>query len=158
MIICRIEGFTRVLGKSQGYIGLPVKDIILRDPDNGKVMEAMETAWEPTPSELESLCKGQKVKIRLLCPHFIPIIVRVGESEPEQEFKLMPYEESKTFDSVAQMEVAMINTYCSLTPEQLSLIEKGENIRVIIPGSSHPPIMLEVAEQPETLEQGHQNA
>ncbi len=61
MQIGRIEGCTRVLGKSQGYLGLPLRDITINDSVNGPDTPAMETAWFPTPAELEAISAGAPV-------------------------------------------------------------------------------------------------
>ena len=66
MIIARIEGFTRELGKSQGYRGLPVKDETIVDGATGQTVNAMTTAWEPTPQELAMLNAGGKVHLQVL--------------------------------------------------------------------------------------------
>jgi hypothetical protein len=52
MQIGRIEGTTRVLGRSQGYLGLPVRDEVITCAVGGEGTPAMTTAWHPTPAEL----------------------------------------------------------------------------------------------------------
>lgn len=68
-----IDGFTRILGRSQGYIGLPVKDTIVED------CYAMQTLWEPTPDELERLNRGKGILITMLTVEHPPIKVEVQE-------------------------------------------------------------------------------
>ncbi|MBA9070250.1 hypothetical protein FHR71_004016 [Methylobacterium sp. RAS18] len=48
MQIGRIEGCTRVLGKSQGYLGLPIRDEVITCTVGGPKTPAMTTAWLPT--------------------------------------------------------------------------------------------------------------
>ena len=72
MIIKRIEGSNRVLGKSQGYLGLPVRDDTLEDGT-----PVMVTAWEPTPDELESIAAGGAIYVRILGRQHPPISVEV---------------------------------------------------------------------------------
>lgn len=48
MHIGRIEGATRVLGKSQGYLGLPIRDEVVNCTVGGEGTPAMVTAWLPT--------------------------------------------------------------------------------------------------------------
>lgn len=79
MIIGRIPGATRVLGKSQGYLGLPIRDEIIDEGVNGPGTPAMVTAWEPTPDELDRLAKGAPVHVRILGHVHPPIMVDVGE-------------------------------------------------------------------------------
>ena len=52
MLIGRIHGATRVLGKSQGYLGLPLRDEVRNTTVDGERTPAMVTAREPTPDEL----------------------------------------------------------------------------------------------------------
>lgn len=61
MLHNRIVGTTRVLGKSQGYLGLHVRDI-----DMGGY-SAIQTSWSPTPDELARLNEGKPLILTLLC-------------------------------------------------------------------------------------------
>lgn len=84
MQIAMIENHTRVCGKSQGFLGLPIRDELVEVPGFG-ICNQMTTAWTPTPDELERLSKGACVHIKLLGenPTFgplpMPMIVEVGE-------------------------------------------------------------------------------
>lgn len=80
MISARIEGATRRLGKSQGYIGLAVRDERINSTVDGPDTPCMVTAWEPTPDELASLAAGGLVYIRILGTVHPPILVEVGKS------------------------------------------------------------------------------
>ncbi len=73
MIAARIAGTTRVLGKSQGYLGLPVRD----SKRDGQ--PSMTTAWEVTPGEFLKLQDGAHIEITILGNAHPPIIVTVGE-------------------------------------------------------------------------------
>lgn len=86
MQIGRILGATRILGKAQGYMGLPVRDeaITVRDETinctvDGEGTPSMVTAWLPTPKELEALNAGASVHVRILGTVHPPIMVDVGE-------------------------------------------------------------------------------
>lgn len=79
MQIGRIKGCTRVLGKSQGYMGLPVRDETINCTVGGEQTPAMVTAWHPTPKELEALNAGAPVHVRLIGTGHPPILVEVGE-------------------------------------------------------------------------------
>ncbi len=72
MIAAMIGGCTRVLGKSQGYNGLPVRD----EKHNGSPV--MTTAWEPTPAEVEAIVAGAKIEIVIMGTTHPPILVTVG--------------------------------------------------------------------------------
>jgi hypothetical protein len=79
MQIGRIKGATRLLGKSQGYLGLPVRDELINDAVNGENTPAMVTAWFPSPRELAALNAGAPVHVRILGTGHPPIMVEVGE-------------------------------------------------------------------------------
>lgn len=78
MHIGRIEGATRVLGKSQGYLGLPIRDETINCTVGGERTPAMVTAWLPTPEELVLLNAGASVHVRILGTGHPPIMVDVG--------------------------------------------------------------------------------
>lgn len=80
MQIGRIHGATRVVGKSQGYFGLPIRDGVINDAVNGPNTPTMTTAWLPTPKELEALNAGAAVHVRILGTVHPPIMVEVGET------------------------------------------------------------------------------
>lgn len=79
MMIKRIPGATRVLGKSQGYFGLPVLDQEVFDQVSGKSHPTMSTAWEPDPRELDRLRRGGNVHVQIFGQAHPPIILTVGE-------------------------------------------------------------------------------
>lgn len=79
MQIGMIQGATRVLGKSQGYLGLPVRDVLINETVNGPDTPAMETAWLPTPKEIEAIQRGAPVILRVLGAAHPPVMVEVGE-------------------------------------------------------------------------------
>ena len=85
MQIGRIEGATRVLGKQQGYLGLPLRDGLVDCPVNGSRTPAMTTAWMPTPEELAALAAGASVHVSLLGTAHPPILVDVGEPPKEPD-------------------------------------------------------------------------
>lgn len=78
MIAAMIEGMTRVCGKAQGYLGLPLRDEVIDSDVTGPNTPCMVTAWEPTPSELERLNAGAKVHIRIIGTTPAPMMVTVG--------------------------------------------------------------------------------
>jgi hypothetical protein len=83
MIIAHIEGATRICGKAQGYLGLPLRDEVIDDKVNGEGTPAMVTAWTPTPEELAALNAGACVHVRILGSVPPPMMVLVGPA-PEQ--------------------------------------------------------------------------
>lgn len=73
-----IEGATRIVGRSQGYLGLPIRDEIVDCPVNGPQTPAMVTAWKPTPAELEALNAGASIHVRILGKVPPPMNLSVG--------------------------------------------------------------------------------
>lgn len=78
MIIAMIERATRICGKSQGFLGLPIRDEMV-DDNAGGICNSMITAWTPTPEELERLKAGANVHVRILGSMPMPMKVEVGE-------------------------------------------------------------------------------
>lgn len=74
-----ITGATRIIGKSQGCKGLPIRDEVIDEAVNGPGTPAMVTAWLPTPKELAALNAGAAVRVRILGQIHPPIMVDVGE-------------------------------------------------------------------------------
>ena len=73
-----IEGATRIVGKSQGYMGLPIRDESINCSVNGPETPSMVTAWLPTPAELAALNAGAAVHVRILGCVPPPMNVVVG--------------------------------------------------------------------------------
>lgn len=80
MQIGMISGCTRIIGKAQGYLGLPVRDIIVNDTVNGPETPAMETAWLPTPDEIAAIAAGAPIILRILGANHPPVMLDVGEA------------------------------------------------------------------------------
>lgn len=72
MIAAMIEGVTRVCGKAQGYLGLPVRDEL------DGTWPCMVTAWTPSPVELVAINAGASVHVLILGVTPPPIRVEVG--------------------------------------------------------------------------------
>ena len=62
MIPKAIEGATRRIGKSQGFLGLALRDMTLEDGQ-----PVMCSAWEPTPDEIAKIAAG--------VPNFILLVL-----------------------------------------------------------------------------------
>lgn len=75
MMIKRIAGCTRVLGKSQGYLGLPIRDEVMNDSVTGPQTPVMVTAWEPTPDELAVLNAGGTIYLRIVGTGHPPVMM-----------------------------------------------------------------------------------
>jgi hypothetical protein len=74
-----IEGATRVLGKSQGYLGLPLRDVVINCTVGGPGTPAMETAWLPTPDEIAAIVQGAPIILRVLGTQHPPVMIEVGK-------------------------------------------------------------------------------
>lgn len=79
MEIGRIKGCTRVLGKSQGYYGLPIRDERMNDTVTGPDTPVMVTAWMPTPDELAAINAGAPIHLRIVGTAHPPCMMTVGE-------------------------------------------------------------------------------
>jgi hypothetical protein len=79
MQIGRIEGATRVLGQSQGYLGLPVRDEMI-ECDVGGFTPAMTTAWLPTQEEIDAIVAGAPIYLRILGTGHPPVMLMVGQA------------------------------------------------------------------------------
>lgn len=89
MIIAMIKGFTRVCGKAQGYMGLPIRDTAVVDKAQNLVVNRMETAWTPTPDELERLNKGANVIVSIFGNTPAPMLLTVDDELPEQPCQMI---------------------------------------------------------------------
>lgn len=79
MQIGMIVGCTRIVGKSQDYFGLPMRDVIVADTVNGPRTPAMESAWLPTPDEIAAINAGAPIILRILGNVPPPVMLYVGE-------------------------------------------------------------------------------
>lgn len=83
MLIATIEGATHRIGKSQGYLGLPVRLERINCAVNGPDTPSMTTAWHPTPAEIDAIRRGAAIHVTLLGTAHPPITLSVGP-EPEE--------------------------------------------------------------------------
>lgn len=75
MISLAIEGTTRRIGKSQGYLGLCVRDFVF-----GNGTPAMATAWQPTPDEIARIVAGAPIYLTILGSAHPHVCLDVGEA------------------------------------------------------------------------------
>jgi hypothetical protein len=92
MLIGRIEELpgtvVHVIGKSQGYLGLPVRYEVMLDATDGSEVMTMTTAWFPTPKELDDLNAGKAIYLNLFGGSHPPVRLSTGPaSEHESEAK-----------------------------------------------------------------------
>lgn len=79
MQIGMIKGCTRNIGKSQGYLGLPLRDITIDCSVGGPGTPAMESAWLPTPKEIEAIAAGAPIILRIHGSGHPPVMLYIGE-------------------------------------------------------------------------------
>lgn len=87
MLIGRIEGATRVLGKSQGYIGLPIRDEVRNTTVDGEQTPVMVTAWEPTPDEIDRINCGAPVQLCVVGTGHPPVMLEVGKMPKDEVYE-----------------------------------------------------------------------
>lgn len=80
----RIQGCTRVLGKSQGYYGLPVRDELQNDTVTGPDTPVMVTAWFPSPDELAALNAGAAIHLKIVGTAHPPVMIGVGDTPNDE--------------------------------------------------------------------------
>ena len=83
------KGANRMVGKTQGYQGLPVRDDLVDCPVNGPGTPQMTTAWRPTPEELKALNSGAVVLLRILGSIPPPQLIEVSEPAPRLDTEIM---------------------------------------------------------------------
>lgn len=74
MMINAIEGCTRRIGKSQGYLGLPLRDEVVDG------IPQMVTSWQPTPAEAVRLASGAPIYLIILGSEHPPVMMYVGDA------------------------------------------------------------------------------
>lgn len=77
MDIIVIDGCTRIIGESQGYLGLPLRDIVQNDSVTGPDTPAMQSAWRPTPAELAAMAAGAPVILTVVGNVHPPVMLEV---------------------------------------------------------------------------------
>lgn len=79
MQIGRVLNATRILGKQQGYLSLPVRDEAMHCAVADALIPTMTTAWLPTPKELAAINAGAPIHVRIFGTEHPPMMVDVGE-------------------------------------------------------------------------------
>lgn len=79
MQIGMISGHTDIIGKEQGYLGLPIRQVLVDCSVNGSGTPAIETAWLPTPDEIAAINAGAPIILRILDVNHPPVMIYVGE-------------------------------------------------------------------------------
>lgn len=74
-----MEGWNRVVGERQGYIGLAIKDETVIDVTNNRTVNRMTTHWEGSAEEKMRFLEGKPLIISIFGDLHPPIKVEVGE-------------------------------------------------------------------------------
>ncbi len=85
MQIGMISGCTRVLGKSQGYLGLPLRDVMINSTVTGEGTPAMETAWFPGPKEINAIVAGAPIILCVVGTAHPPVMMTTGGIPDENQ-------------------------------------------------------------------------
>lgn len=92
MLPKKLEGATRTIGESQGYIGLPLRDETVNCAVTGEGTPCMLTAWQPSPEEIEAQRAGAPVMLRVLGTEHPPVMVYVETPTTTQGRRWWPGE------------------------------------------------------------------
>lgn len=77
MDIVVVRGVTRLVGKRQGYRGLPIRDEIINCAVGGPATPCMASVWRPSPAELAALNDGGAIEVKIVGTLHPPILVGV---------------------------------------------------------------------------------
>lgn len=78
-------GVTRIIGQSQGYIGLPLRDTVVDDPVTGPNTAIMQTLWQPTDEERQAIADGAKITLHVTGTAHPPVMLTVGDADQGYE-------------------------------------------------------------------------
>jgi len=136
--IMHIEGATRVIGKSQGYFGLPVRDGFIRVLDERT--ECMTTSWELTPDELEALLAGGILVVQLIgnFPHVVVAVLNANQVITRTDICV----EGRTIDKTTDREVPCRLWGFSMSEKECVDHANGSPLHINILGTEHPPILV----------------
>lgn len=80
MEIIKIDGATRTLGESQGYIGLPLRDTLVNCTVGGEGTPAMQSAWRPSADEVAALLRGGVIVLTVLGTSHPPVMLEAADA------------------------------------------------------------------------------
>ena len=86
MKIGMIKNATAIIGRSQGYQGLPILAEIIIDPATGKEAPQFTSEWIPSPEDILAIMGGAPIRVKCLNAQ-PPILVEVGDSRYEPELQ-----------------------------------------------------------------------
>lgn len=138
MNIGKIKGYTRIIGESQGYIGLPLRDAHYSLSLNDLETKLKKSVGGPGPGEpillrqqIVSWTIAQLKKIAVTLPP-----IRDGVQDSSVTGPGTPCMESIYYPSA----------------EDVALLMAGKPIKLSVLGVQHPPVMLSVAGEDDVAE------
>lgn len=78
MEIVQIEGATRTIGESQGYVGLPLRDVLVNCTVGGEGTPAMQSAWQASADEVAVLLRGGVIVLTVLGTSHPPVMLEAA--------------------------------------------------------------------------------
>ena len=78
-----IKGSTRVIGESQGYLPLAVRDNFVNDAATGLITSQMVTEWTLSEGERAAIAKGGSIFLHILGTAHPPVLLMVGEASTD---------------------------------------------------------------------------
>ena len=73
-----IEGATRTIGESQGYIGLPLRDELRHCAVNGENTPVMVSQWTLTDDERELIHRGADIHLSIVGTSHPPVLLEIA--------------------------------------------------------------------------------
>lgn len=134
MEVARIEGTTRVLGKSQGYYGLPVRD------------ELVQAGLHISVAGLVQMCREQSEE---LGSNAMTIGTSRFLNDIADAISLLPVHDGVINDSVTGPKTSVMTTAWTPNEGELIALNNGANIHVTLVGRNHPPIMVKIGPMPK---------
>lgn len=74
-----IDGATRVIGESQGYIGLPLRDQTTNCTVDGEGTPVMVSQWSLTDEERALISQGSDIQLYVVGTRHPPVLLEVTQ-------------------------------------------------------------------------------
>ncbi|CAN7603952.1 hypothetical protein [Bosea sp. LjRoot237] len=74
-----IDGATRVIGESQGYIGLPLRDQTTHCAVSGENTPVMVSQWTFTDYEREMISQGADIQLFVIGTRHPPVLLELAQ-------------------------------------------------------------------------------
>ena len=128
MLIARIPNATRVIGKSQGYLGLPLRDEVRNTTVDGEQTPCMVTAWEPTPDQIERIVAGYKIHLVVLGTQHPPVMLEVAWPDDPKPWKAGVYDSADSPMISRMHDIAGRLSHRTPMPEFIRMLKAAASI------------------------------